>query len=104
MGRRIEKQLPISSTEAQVEKFLGEMQLQPGPVHVDRQDPIRRYRQLRQTGVTVETPGHNEPAMYLEFYFDRRGKLVESVVRNACGLGCYSIRRKMGGVQRDLCN
>ena len=104
MGRKIEKELPIGSTEMQVTKSLGEMQLQPGPVHLDRQNPIRRYRKLRQTGVTVETPAHNEPALYLEFYFDKRGRLVESVITNACGLGCYSIRQKTSGVLRDVCH
>ena len=103
MGRKIEQEIPLGSTEAQVAKFLDEMQLQHGDALVDRQDPVRRYRKLRQTGAVVETPAHNEPAMYLQFYFDKRGKLVESVVRNACGLGCYSIRQKTGGVFRRLC-
>ena len=104
MGRKIEMDLPIGSTESQVTKSLGEMQLQPGPMHLDSKNPIRRSRKLRQTGVTVETPAHNEPAMYLEFYFDKRGRLVESVITNACGLGCYSIREKTGGVLRDVCH
>ena len=104
MGRKVEKELPLGSTEAQVAKFLDDMQLQHGRAHVDRRDPVRRYRRLRQTGATIETPAHNEPAMYLQFYFDKRGKLVESVVWNSCGLGCYSLRRNTGGVLRDLCH
>jgi len=105
MGRKMENELPLGSTEAQVAKFLDDMQLQYSKANVDRSDPVRRYRRLRQTGATIETPAHNEPAMYVQFYFDKRGKLVESVVRNACGLGCYSVRAgsKSRGVLRDLC-
>jgi hypothetical protein len=103
MGRKIEKELPLGSSEAQVAKFLDDMQLQHGPAHVNRHDPVRRYRRLRQTGATIETPAHNEPAMWVSFYF-RKGKLVESVVENSCGLGCYSIRLNRGGVLRDLCH
>ena len=94
MGRRIEKELPYGSTEEQVAKFLDGMQLQHGQAGVDRHEPLRKYRRLRQMGSTIETPAHNEPAMYLKFYFDRRRKLVEWNVRNACGLGCYSLRGK----------
>jgi hypothetical protein len=92
LGRKVEKELPLGSTESQVAKFLDDMHLshrQPSPVR----DGARRYRKLRQMGATIETPAHNEPAIWLEFYFDKRGKLVEVVVDNACGLGCYSFRR-----------
>jgi hypothetical protein len=104
MGQRVEKELPPGSTESQVAKFLDNMHLRHGTPSVVRDDPVRRYRKLRQTGATIETPSHNEPAMYLQFYFDKRGKLVEFVVWNACGLGCYSIRRNTSGVLRDLCH
>jgi outer membrane protein assembly factor BamE (lipoprotein component of BamABCDE complex) len=87
MGRQIEKEVPLGSTEAQVAKFLGDMHLQHSAAHVDRHDPVRRYRRFRQLGATIETTSHNEPAMYLQFYFDKRGKLVESVVRNAVRVG-----------------
>lgn len=105
MGRKIEKELPLGSTEAQGAKFLDDLQLQHRAAQVNRRDPVRRYRKLRQTGATIETPSHNEPAMYLQFYFDKRRKLVESVVWNACGVGCYSVRAgsKSSGILRDLC-
>jgi hypothetical protein len=105
LGRRMEKELPLGSTEAQVSKFLEGMQLDPGKAAVNRHEPVRRYRKLRQMGAMMETPAHNEPAMYLNFYFDRRGKLVESIIRNACGTGCYWLRAgsKRGGVFRDVC-
>ena len=103
LGRKIEKELPLSSTEAQVAKFLDDMQLQHAPARVYRDDPVRRYRNLRQTGATIVTPAHNEPAMYVRFYFDKRRKLVESAVENACGLGCYSIRRNVQAKLRDIC-
>ena len=102
MGRKVEKELPLGSTESQVAKFLDDMHLvhgQASPVH----GGARRYRKLREMGATIETPTHNEPAIWLEFYFDKRGKLVEAVVDNACGLGCYSIRRNRSGVLRDTC-
>jgi hypothetical protein len=103
LGRKIEKELPLGSTEAQVAKFLDRMQLDHGKASVNRHDPVRRYRKLRQMGSMIETPAHNEPAMYLSFYFDRRGKLVEFYVDNSCGLGCYSVRRNRSGVFRDTC-
>ena len=105
LGRRMEKELPLGSTEAQVAKFLEGMQLDPGKAALNRHDPVRRYRKLRQMGSMIETPAHNEPAMYLSFYFDKRGQLVESIVRNACGTGCYWLRTgsKAGGVFRDVC-
>jgi hypothetical protein len=102
MGRRVEKELPLGSTVSQVAKFLDDMQLvhgQPSRVY----GGPRRYRKLRGIGATIETPAHNEPAIWLTFYFDKRGKLVESVVTNACGLGCYSIRRNRPAVLRDTC-
>ena len=101
-GQRIEKDLPLGSTESQVAKFLDDMNLVHGRPSVVRYG-ARRYRKLRQMGATIETPAHNEPAIYLQFFFDKRGKLVESVVSNACGLGCYSVRWNVRGVLRDLC-
>ena len=103
MGRKIEKELPLGSTEAQVARFLEDMQLPHAQPRIDRRDPVRRYRQFRQTGATILTPARNEPAMYLQFHFDKRARLVESVVTNACGLGCYSVRRDVGGKLRDVC-
>jgi len=103
MGRKIEKELPLGSTEAQVARFLDDMQLQHRPPQIKRDDPVRRYRKFRQTGATIVTPARNEPAMYLQFYFDKRARLVESVITNACGLGCYAVRRKIGGKLRDVC-
>jgi hypothetical protein len=105
MGHNVEKQLPFGSTEAQVTKFLDDMHLQHCDAHVDRHDPVRRHRKLRQTGATIETAQHNEPAMYLQFYLNNRGKLVEWRVWNACGLGCYSVGTglKSRGIFRDLC-
>jgi hypothetical protein len=106
MGRKVEKELPLGSTEEQVAKFLDDMQLQHGDAHVERDDPVRRYRRLRQMGVTIETAQHNEPAMYLKFYFNNNRKLVEWVLKNACGLGCFSVRTgsKRAGTLRDLCD
>ena len=102
MGQRIEKELPLGSTASQVAKFLDEMQLMHGsPAKI--RGGSRSYRKLLGMGATIETPAHNEPAIYLNFYFDKRGKLVESVIDNACGLGCYSIRRNRSGVLRDTC-
>ena len=103
MGRKIEKELPLGSTEAQVARFLDDMQLPHGKPQRDRHDPVRRYRKFRQTGATILTPARNEPAMYVQFYFDKRARLVESVVTNACGVGCYSVRRNVGGKLRDVC-
>jgi hypothetical protein len=109
IGRRIEKELPLGSTESQVAKFLDDMHLMHKEPWVFRNDPVRRYRKLRQTGATIENSSHTEPVMYLQFYFDKNGKLVESLVTNACGLGCYSVRpnkssdRSGEGVFRDIC-
>ena len=103
LGQRIEKELPLGSTESQVAKFLDEMHLVHGRSSEVPAGSARRYRKLLQMGATIETPAHNEPAIYLQFFFDKRGRLVESVVDNACGLGCYSIRRNRSGVLRDNC-
>jgi hypothetical protein len=103
MGRKIEKELPLGSTKVQVAKVLEDMHLQPSQPSVVH-GGSRRYRRLRQMGATIETPAHNEPAIYLQFYLDKRGKLVEFAVTNACGPGCYSVRRDRSGVLRDSCD
>jgi hypothetical protein len=104
MGRRVESELPIGSTEAQVAKFLDQMDVKHGEPMVSTYDENPRHRGLLQTGGTIENFWHSEPSMYLNFYFDKDGKLVESTVTNACGRGCYSIRPNTTGTLRDFCD
>jgi hypothetical protein len=104
MGREVEKELPLGSTEAQVEKFLNDRHLVHGPPSVMPDDAGPRYRNLRQTGGTIENSWHSEPAMWISFYLDANGKLVESTIMNACGFGCYSIRPQRAGLLRDKCD
>src|SRR5437870_2468501 len=72
MGRKVEKELPVGSSVSQVAKFLDDMQLVHGQPSTVYGGP-RRYRKLRGIGATIETPAHNEPAIWLAFYFDKRG-------------------------------
>jgi len=102
MVARLEKELPLGSSEAQAAKFLDDLKVPHGEPILDSYDDLPRRRRLRKTGGTIENFWGSEPAMYLDFYFDD-GKLVESRVRNACGRGCYSIRDNQGAVLSDDC-
>ena len=103
-GREVEKELPLGSTEAQVEKFLNDRHLVHGAPYKVTDDPASRYRNLRQVGGTIENSWHSEPAIWISFYLDANGKLVESTIMNACGLGCYAIRPNRVSELRDKCD
>ena len=103
IGHKVEVELPLGSTLAQVNKFLDGMQLPHGHARVESDDPVRRYRKLRQMGTTIENAQHTEPSIYLQFYFNKRGRLVEAVAQNACGRGCYAMRQGVGVSFHDRC-
>jgi len=87
LGRRIETELPLGSTTAQVTKFLDDMHLNHGCcLEIFDTD---RYRKLEQIEGNVE--GFGEPGGRLIF-FVQDGKLVEWWVESECGGGCYSMR------------
>jgi len=89
LGQRIETELPLGSSTAQVTKFLEDMHIEHTG-HVEIMD-TRRYNNLEQIDGNVLSYSGGEPAGNLVFFF-RDGKLVEWWVDSGCGGGCYSRR------------
>ena len=82
MRRMLDGQLPNGSSQSQVVKFLEEKHISPGKL-VDAEDP--KHRGLRQLGATATNFLGSEPTMWIEFYFDGSGILVDSTITNSCG-------------------
>jgi hypothetical protein len=82
MRLTFDTELPIGSSESQVVKFLDGRHISHGEP-LDAPDP--KHRGLRQLGTTITNYWGSEPTLYVNFYFDTSGKLVESTVSNACG-------------------
>lgn len=89
MGQRIETELPLGSTKAQVAKFLDDMHIEHSG-HVQVMD-TRRYDNLEQIDGSVLSYSGGEPAGNFVFFF-LDDKLVEWWVESGCGGGCYSRR------------
>jgi hypothetical protein len=90
MGRKVETELPLGSTPAQVTKFLDDQHIENGPGGIQIFD-THRYDRLEKVSGYIYSYGRGEPAGDLHFFF-RDGKLVEWWVSSDCGGGCYSIR------------
>jgi hypothetical protein len=87
MGQKVETELPLGSTKAQVTKFLDDMHIEHNG-HMQIMD-THRYDKLDQIDGNVVS--HAEPAGNLVFFF-RDDRLVEWWVDSGCGGGCYSMR------------
>src|SRR6266446_5484442 len=87
MGRKVETELPLGSTKAQVSKFLDDLHIEHGPSGLEILD-THKYDKLEQIYGSISG---GEPEGYLVFFF-HDGKLVEWWVSSLCGGGCYSMR------------
>ena len=90
MGRKVETELPLGSTPAQVTQFLDDMHIENGPGGLSDM-ASHRYDGLQQVSGHVYSYLRDEPAGAMHFFF-RDGKLVEWWVESQCGGGCYSMR------------
>jgi len=90
LGQRVERELPLGSTPAQVTKFLDEMHIKNGHGGWEFFD-THRYDGLEQVEGRIYSGLRDTPAGNLLFFF-RDGKLVEWWVMSGCGGGCYSMR------------
>ena len=90
MGQRIETELPLGSSKAQVAKFLDDIHIKPSRGRVQVMD-TRRYDNLEQIVGSVLSYSGGELAGNFVFFF-RDDKLVEWWVDSECGGGCYSRR------------
>ena len=89
MGQKIETELPLGSTKAQVSKFLDDMHIEHGG-RVQVMDS-HRYDTLEQINGNVLSSSGGEPSGNLVFFL-RDDRLVEWWVDSGCGGGCYSRR------------
>jgi len=90
LGRKVETELPIGSTPAQITKFLDDLHIENGPGGVQVMD-THTYDGLQQVSGHMYSYTGGESAGNLFFFF-RDGKLVEWWVASDCGGGCYFMR------------
>jgi len=88
MGQRVETELPLGSSKAQVTKFFNDMHIERGG-HIQFMNT--RYDNLDQIIGSVFSYSGGEPAGQLVFFF-RDDRLIEWWVESGCGGGCYSMR------------